>query len=74
VEKVVIGDLEDMQDLLCAMPADLLVANSHAADLADQFSIPLIRAGFPIFDRLGGFVACVRDTPACATHCLSWRT
>lgn len=55
VEKVVIGDLEDMQDLLCAMPADLLVANSHAADLAEQFSIPLIRAGFPIFDRLGEF-------------------
>lgn len=55
VEQVVIGDLEDLQDALCQQPADLLVTNSHGVDLADQFAIPLIRAGFPIFDRLGEF-------------------
>jgi len=55
VDRVVIGDLEDMQDLLCTHPASLLVANSHAADLADQFDISLIRAGFPVYDRLGEF-------------------
>lgn len=55
VEQVVIGDLEDMQDLLSKAPAQLMVANSHAADLAEQFGIPLIRAGFPIYDRLGEF-------------------
>ncbi|SFT64857.1 nitrogenase molybdenum-iron protein NifN [Kosakonia arachidis] len=55
VEKVIIGDLEDMQDLLCETPASLLVSNSHAADLAEQFDIPLVRVGFPLFDRLGEF-------------------
>ncbi|ACS84309.1 nitrogenase iron-molybdenum cofactor biosynthesis protein NifN [Musicola paradisiaca] len=68
VDEVLIGDLEDMQDRLCVTPADLLVSNSHAADLAEQFGIPLIRAGFPIFDRLGEFrrprqgYAGIRDT------------
>ncbi len=55
VDSVTIGDLEDLQDLLCAIPADLLVANSHAADLAEQFAITLVRAGFPLYDRLGEF-------------------
>ncbi|MDF7660781.1 nitrogenase iron-molybdenum cofactor biosynthesis protein NifN [Erwiniaceae bacterium L1_54_6] len=55
VGKVVIGDLEDMQDRLHDSPAALLVANSHAANLAQQMDIPLIRAGFPIYDRLGEF-------------------
>lgn len=55
VDEVSIGDLEDMQDLLCSTPADLLVASSHAVDLAEQFAIPLLRAGFPIFDRYGEF-------------------
>ncbi|WP_437887617.1 nitrogenase iron-molybdenum cofactor biosynthesis protein NifN [Phytobacter sp. V91] len=68
VERVVIGDLEDMQDLLCATPASLLVANSHAADLCEQFDMALIRAGFPVYDRLGEFrrvrqgYAGIRDT------------
>lgn len=55
VDRVVVGDLEDMQDLLCAQPASLLVANSHAVDLAEQFDMALIRAGFPVYDRLGEF-------------------
>ncbi|TKI03473.1 nitrogenase iron-molybdenum cofactor biosynthesis protein NifN [Martelella alba] len=55
VERVTIGDLEDMRDLLAEAPADLLLANSHAADLAEQFGIPLIRGGFPVYDRLGEF-------------------
>lgn len=55
VDEVVIGDLEDMQDRLREQPAALLVANSHGVELAEQFGIPLIRAGFPVFDRLGEF-------------------
>ncbi|ATO34912.1 Nitrogenase molybdenum-iron protein beta chain [Dickeya dianthicola] len=55
VEQVLIGDLEDLQDQLCDNPADILVSNSHAADLAEQFDMPLIRAGFPIFDKIGEF-------------------
>ncbi|WJV62120.1 nitrogenase iron-molybdenum cofactor biosynthesis protein NifN [Pectobacteriaceae bacterium C52] len=55
VDQVVIGDLEDLQAMLRLTPTDMLVANSHAVDVAEQFGIPLIRAGFPIFDRLGEF-------------------
>lgn len=55
VEHVHIGDLEDMAQLLERTPADMLVCNSHGVSLADQQGIPLIRAGFPIFDQLGAF-------------------
>jgi nitrogenase molybdenum-iron protein alpha/beta subunit len=68
------GDLEDLQTLLCAQPADLLVANSHARDLAEQFALPLVRAGFPIFDKLGEFRRVRQGTAECAIRCLSWQT
>jgi nitrogenase molybdenum-iron protein NifN len=55
VETVVLGDLEDLSDLLAANPADMIFANSHAAGLAERLDIPLIRTGFPIYDRLGEF-------------------
>ncbi|KAA8996869.1 nitrogenase iron-molybdenum cofactor biosynthesis protein NifN [Affinibrenneria salicis] len=55
VERVTIGDLEDLSDLLEDAPAGMLVANSHAVDLAQRRGMALIRAGFPIFDRLGEF-------------------
>jgi nitrogenase molybdenum-iron protein NifN len=54
-EKVQIGDLEDIAIMLEQAPADLLFANSHASDLAEQLALPLIRIGFPIYDRLGEF-------------------
>ncbi len=72
VEQVVPGDLEDLQQLLSHQPADLLVANSHARDLAEQFALPLIRVGFPLFDRLGEFRRVRQGTPACEIRCLSW--
>lgn len=68
VEKVTIGDLEDLADLLAANPVDMVCANSHAADLAQRLSVPLVRVGFPIYDRLGEFrrtrqgYAGIRDT------------
>lgn len=74
VERVVPGDLEDLQTLLCAQPADLLVANSHACDLAEQFALPLVRAGFPIFDKLGEFRRVRQGTAECAIRCSSWQT
>ncbi len=55
VDKVLIGDLEDLQDSLGEQGADLLLANSHASVLADELGVPLIRIGFPIFDRFGEF-------------------
>lgn len=55
VESITIGDLEDLADLLAAKPADIMLANSHAAALSEQLNMPLIRIGFPIYDRLGEF-------------------
>ena len=50
-EKVVISDFEDFEKL--APGSDLLVSNSHAANIAKNLGIPLYRQGLPIFDRLG---------------------
>jgi nitrogenase molybdenum-iron protein NifN len=50
--RVVIGDLDDLER--AASGCDLVVANSHARDLATRLGAPLFRAGFPVFDRLGG--------------------
>jgi nitrogenase molybdenum-iron protein alpha/beta subunit len=51
VETVVIGDLEDFEEL--AVGSDLIVTNSHGARLSKKLGIPLYRQGIPIFDRLG---------------------
>ncbi len=55
MDTVVIGDLEDLEQGARKNGADLLVANSHCADLARQLGVPLLRAGFPLYDRFGGF-------------------
>ncbi|GLS37264.1 nitrogenase molybdenum-cofactor biosynthesis protein NifN [Mesorhizobium tianshanense] len=50
-ESVQIGDLGDLETL--AASADLLVTHSHGRQAAQRLGIPLMRVGFPIFDRLG---------------------
>ncbi|MFC3395534.1 nitrogenase iron-molybdenum cofactor biosynthesis protein NifN [Brenneria rubrifaciens] len=55
VAEVQIGDLEDVEDKLRVNPVDMLCANSHAALLAEKYHLPLIRIGFPLFDRIGEF-------------------
>ena len=56
VESVQIGDLQDLQDGIArAGGTDLLLANAHGADLAAELSCPLLRIGFPIYDRFGEF-------------------
>jgi nitrogenase molybdenum-iron protein NifN len=49
--RVVVGDLDDLQD--AATGCDLIVANSHAGDIAQRLGAPLYRVGFPVYDRLG---------------------
>nr|WP_155750631.1 nitrogenase iron-molybdenum cofactor biosynthesis protein NifN [Scytonema sp. UIC 10036] len=56
VEKVIIGDLEDFEEL--AVGSDLLIANSHAKAIAHRLGTPFYRLGFPIFDRLGNGQRC----------------
>lgn len=49
--RVQVGDLGDLEDQ--AAGADLLVTHSHGRQAAERLGIPLMRVGFPIFDRLG---------------------
>jgi nitrogenase molybdenum-cofactor synthesis protein NifE len=51
-ERVFVGDLEDLEE--AARCADLLVANSNGRQAAARLGIKAhLRAGLPVFDRLG---------------------
>ncbi|MGY4473885.1 nitrogenase iron-molybdenum cofactor biosynthesis protein NifN [Bradyrhizobium sp. USDA 3364] len=52
-EEVLIGDLEDLEELAITKQCDLLVTHSHGRQAAARLKIPFYRAGFPMFDRLG---------------------
>jgi len=54
-EKVQIGDLEDLENMARANGAELLIGNSHALETAHRLQLPLLRAGFPQYDLLGGY-------------------
>jgi len=51
VDKVYVGDLQDLEDL--SFGSDLIVTNSHGVGIARKLHIPIFRLGMPIFDRLG---------------------
>jgi nitrogenase molybdenum-iron protein NifN len=51
-EEVVVGDLEELEAR--AAGADLLVTHSHGRAISRRLGLPLLRAGIPIYDRLGG--------------------
>jgi nitrogenase molybdenum-iron protein alpha/beta subunit len=53
--KVKIGDLEDLEQTARANGAEVLITNSHGVHTAKRLGIPLLRAGFPQFDLLGGY-------------------
>ena len=50
-DKVVIGDLEDLE--AGALGCDLLITHSHGRQASERLGSPLHRMGLPIFDRLG---------------------
>ncbi|GBE11214.1 nitrogenase molybdenum-iron protein beta chain [bacterium BMS3Abin12] len=52
---VQIGDLEDLEHAARANGARLLIGSSHAAESARRLGVPLLRAGFPQHDRVGGY-------------------
>jgi nitrogenase molybdenum-iron protein NifN len=54
IEAVVVGDLEDLEARAQAGKAQVLIANSHGVDIAERLRIPLLRAGFPLYDIFGG--------------------
>ncbi|WP_454918066.1 nitrogenase iron-molybdenum cofactor biosynthesis protein NifN [Xanthobacter sediminis] len=53
VESVVVGDLADLEWLARERRADLIVTNSHGAEIAERTGASLLRAGFPIYDSYG---------------------
>lgn len=55
IETVKVGDLEDLEQMAEAEGAELLVGNSHCVQSAGRLGIPILRAGFPQFDVVGGF-------------------
>ncbi|MCX9154686.1 nitrogenase iron-molybdenum cofactor biosynthesis protein NifN [Niveibacterium sp. 24ML] len=52
---VQVGDLQDLEQAARAAQAQLLIGSSHAVQCAERLGVPLLRAGFPQYDRLGGF-------------------
>ncbi|MBF0610302.1 MAG: nitrogenase iron-molybdenum cofactor biosynthesis protein NifN [Magnetococcales bacterium] len=50
-----VGDLDDMESLAVQKQAEWMIGNSQLAETSERLSLPLLRAGFPVFDRLGGF-------------------
>ncbi|MDP1524627.1 MAG: nitrogenase iron-molybdenum cofactor biosynthesis protein NifN [Rhodocyclaceae bacterium] len=52
---VQIGDLEDLERSAKLADAQLLISNSHAAQSAARLHLPLLRAGFPQYDFVGGY-------------------
>ncbi|WP_341744378.1 nitrogenase iron-molybdenum cofactor biosynthesis protein NifN [Azonexus hydrophilus] len=55
IDKVIVGDLEDMEKAARAAGAQLVMSNSHAVDTAHRLGLPLMRAGFPQYDYVGGY-------------------
>ena len=55
VESIKIGDLEDMEIIGKANKAQLVIGNSHAVDTAERLCLPILRAGFPLYDIIGGY-------------------
>ncbi len=49
--QVLLGDLEDLE--AGAADCDLLVTHSHGRQAAERLDKPLLRVGFPVFDRIG---------------------
>jgi nitrogenase molybdenum-iron protein NifN len=55
LEKIKIGDLEDMELIGKAENVQLVIGNSHAVDSAKRLHVPILRAGFPLYDIIGGY-------------------
>ena len=55
-ETVILGDLEDLER--GAADCDLLITHSHGRQAAERLNKPLLRIGFPVFDRIGNAHRC----------------
>ncbi len=57
-DQVILGDLGDFQTSAQQQDAQILLTHSHGRHVADSLGRPLVRVGFPIFDRIGAQDAC----------------
>jgi nitrogenase molybdenum-iron protein NifN len=55
VSQVKLGDLEDLEQAAREHGVDLMICNSHAVETARRLGVPLLRAGFPQYDLIGGY-------------------
>jgi nitrogenase molybdenum-iron protein NifN len=55
LETIKIGDLEDMEIIGKTENVQLVIGNSHAVDSAKRLHVPILRAGFPLYDIIGGY-------------------
>jgi nitrogenase molybdenum-iron protein NifN len=53
--QVKLGDLDDLEQTARAQGVDLVISNSHAGETAKRLGVPLLRAGFPQYDLIGGY-------------------
>lgn len=53
--EVKLGDLEDLEAEARARRAQLVIGNSHAVGSAQRLGLPIMRAGFPQYDLVGGY-------------------
>ncbi|MBI3794348.1 MAG: nitrogenase molybdenum-iron protein subunit beta [Nitrospinae bacterium] len=45
------ADLWQLRSLMATEPVDFLIGNTHGKIMAKELNVPLVRIGFPIFDR-----------------------
>jgi len=53
--QVQIGDLEDLEFAARAGAAQVVIGSSHAVPSARRLGLPILRAGFPQYDLVGGY-------------------
>ncbi|WP_221797308.1 nitrogenase iron-molybdenum cofactor biosynthesis protein NifN [Oceanobacter mangrovi] len=54
----IIGDFEEVEKSALEGKAQILISNSHGVESAHRLGVPILRAGFPQYDILGGFQRC----------------
>lgn len=54
-KQIKIGDLEDLEQEAIQQQAQLFIGNSHVAEVAKRCNIPVLRAGYPQYDYVGGY-------------------
>jgi nitrogenase molybdenum-iron protein NifN len=57
-EEIILGDLGDLERGAAAANVDMLITHAHGRHASARLNLPLLRAGFPIFDRLGAQDIC----------------